>query len=106
MNTRTLLLIASICIALPAFARADEDDHGCSVATLHGGYGFTFTGTARTATGVSQRGGVGRYVLDGIGNLVGTVTINADGNVIRRPLVGTYIVDADCTGSIAITFTD
>ena len=104
MNTRTLLLMASLCTAWPAAIWADE--HECSVATLHGSFGFTFTGTARTPTAVSQRGGIGRYVIDGIGNLVGAITSNADGVVLRRPLVGTYIVDADCTGSIAIDFTD
>ena len=45
-------------------------------------------------------------MMDGQGNLVGAITSNADGVVLRRPLVGTYIVEADCTGSIAIDFTD
>jgi|SRR5690349_11657504 hypothetical protein len=104
MNARTLLLVAALCTAGSAAAWAD--DHECSVATLHGSFGFTFTGTARTATGVSQRGGIGRYEIDGMGNLVGAITSNADGVVLRRPLVGTYTVDPDCTGSVAVDFTD
>ena len=106
MNTRTLLLITSLCAAWPTALWADGPEHECSVATLHGSFGFTFTGTAHTPAGPSPRAGVGRYLIDGQGNLVGTVTINADGIVLRRPLVGTYTVDADCTGSIAITFID
>jgi len=104
MRTGTLLVIATLCTAWPATLLADE--HECSVATLRGGYGFTFAGTARTATGVSQRGGIGRYDMDGGGNLAGAITSNADGVVLRRPLVGTYTVDADCTGSIAVDFLD
>jgi len=104
MNARTLLLMASLCAAWPAGASADE--HECSVATLHGSFGLTFTGTVRTPTGVSQRGGIGRFEIDGQGNLVGAITSNADGAVLRRPLIGTYTVEADCTGSFAIDFTD
>jgi hypothetical protein len=106
MSARSLLLIASLCAAWPAAVWADDDEHECSVATLRGSFGFTFTGTANTAAGVSHRGGVGRWVLDGQGNLDGTVTINADGAVLRRTLIGTYTVEADCTGTIAVTFTD
>jgi hypothetical protein len=106
MNMRTLLLFASLCVAWPAAVRAAVDEHECSLATLHGGFAFTFTGTAHTAEGPFPRAGIGRLEFDGHGNLVGTNTTNADGTVLRRTLVGTYTVEADCTGSIAITFTD
>jgi hypothetical protein len=106
MNTRSLLLIASLCTAWPTAVWAQGEEHECSVATLRGGFGFTFTGTAHTPDGPSPRAGIGRFVIDGEGNLVGTNTTNADGIVLRRTLVGTYTVEADCTGSVAITFTD
>jgi YD repeat-containing protein len=104
MNARTLLLTLSLCLAASPALWAD--DHECSVATLHGAFAFTFTGTARTASGVSQRGGIGRYEWDGRGNLVGSITSNADGVVLRRALIGTYTVDEDCTGTIAVDFLD
>ena len=106
MKARSLLMIALLCGAWPTTAWADGDDHECSVATLRGSYGFTFTGTANTPGGPSQRGGVGRIVFDGLGNLIGTVTANTDGAVLRRTFVGTYTVEADCTGSLSNTFTD
>jgi len=106
MNARSLVLIASLCAVWPAAVAADGDEHDCSVATLHGSFGFTFTGTANTPGGPSQRGGVGRFVFDGLGNLIGTVTTNSDGAVLRRTLVGTYMLEGDCTGSLAVTFTD
>jgi hypothetical protein len=106
MNARVLLLIASLCAAWPVCLWADDDEHECSVATLHGSYGITFTGTANTPGGPSQRGGVGLVVYDGRGNLVGKVTLNIDGTVLRRTFVGTYTVAADCTGTISEMFTD
>jgi hypothetical protein len=106
MRARSLLIIASLCAAWPTAVWADDGDHRCSVATLQGGFGFTFTGTANTPGGPSQRGGVGRIVFDGLGNLIGTVTSNSDGAVLRRTFVGTYTVAADCTGSFSNTFTD
>jgi hypothetical protein len=104
MNRSTLLLMTAICLACPNGAWADE--HECSVETLRGSFAFTFSGTARTATGTSQRGGIGRYDMDGQGALTGAITSNADGVVLRRPLVGTYVVEADCTGSIVVDFLD
>src|SRR5437660_1361660 len=77
MNARSLLLIASLCTVWPAAVGADGDEHACSVATLRGSFGFTFTGTANTPGGPSHRGGVGRFVFDGLGNLIGTVTSNS-----------------------------
>jgi len=104
MKGSALLLMMTLCLAWPTALWADE--HDCSLETLRGAFGFTFTGTAKTATGASQRGGIGRYVIDGEGNIAGAITSNADGVVLRRPLIGTYIVEADCTGSIAVDFLD
>jgi len=104
MTARTLLVLVSLCAAAPTTASAD--DHECSIATLRGAFGFTFSGTVRTATGVSQRGGIGRFEIDGQGNIAGAITSNADGVVLHRPLVATYTVDADCTGTIAVDFLD
>jgi hypothetical protein len=103
MTARTVLLIVSLAIAAPAAA---ADDHDCSTATLRGAFAFTFSGTARTAAGVSQRAGIGRYEMDGEGNIAGAITLNADGVVLHRPLIGSYIVAADCTGTVAVDFLD
>jgi hypothetical protein len=107
MNVRALLLTASLCAAWPVGVWADDDEHECSVATLHGSYGFIFTGTANTPGGPSPRAGVGRIEYDGRGNLLGTLTLNIAGTVVlRRTFVGTYTVAADCTGTLSETFTD
>jgi hypothetical protein len=106
MNARVLLLIASLCAAWPVCLWADDDEHQCSVATLHGSYGFTTTGTANTPGGPSHIGAVGLVVYDGRGNFVGKATVNIDGTVLRRTFVGTYTVAADCTGTLSETFTD
>jgi hypothetical protein len=106
MNAGTLLLTVSLFAAWPAAVWADDDELQCSVATLHGSFGVTFTGTANTPGGPSQRGGIARVVFDGRGNLVGKASSVADGAVFLRTFAGTYTVAADCTGSISQMFTD
>ena len=53
MNGRIVLLIASLSAAWPTAVCADDDERQCSVATLRGSYGVTFTGTANTPGGPS-----------------------------------------------------
>ena len=106
MNAGTLLLTVSLFAAWPTAVWADDDEHQCSVATLHGSYGFTTTGTANTPGGPSHIGGVGLIVYDGRGNFVGKATVNINGTVLRRTFVGIYTVAADCTGTLSETFTD
>jgi len=106
MNARVLLLTISVFAAWPTAVWADDAEHQCSVATLHGTYGFTTTGTGNTPGGPSHIGAVGPVVFDGHGNFVGKATVNIDGTVLRRTFVGTYTVAADCTGTLSETFTD
>jgi hypothetical protein len=106
MNAETVLLTVSLFAAWPTAVWADDDEHQCSVATLHGSFGVTFTGTANTPDGPSQRGGIARTVFDGRGKVVGKASSVADGAVFLRTFAGTYTVAADCTGSMSTMFTD
>jgi hypothetical protein len=52
MVTATMFILALILvgrISIPML-RADDDDHGCSPATLHGGYGSGTTGLINSST--------------------------------------------------------
>ncbi len=108
MKIRPTLLLMFLFVFLPATLRAQnkKESPECTVATLEGSFGFTFTGTARTPDGPSPRAGISRYTFDGNGSLSGTQTTVADGMTRRRTLVGSYTVDSDCTGRVVITFTD
>jgi hypothetical protein len=41
--------------------------------------------------------------LDGAGNLSATVTASENGNLSTFPYTATYVVNADCTGSVTST---
>lgn len=76
---------------------------GCSNRTLKGTFGVTFSGTAAVGGFEGKSGAVvGLFSFDGNGYVTATVTANANGTVLRRQAAGTYAVNPDCTGSIAI----
>ena len=45
---------------------------------------------------------IGRQTFDGRGNTDATATLSANGNIIRVTVQGTYVVNPDCTGSLAL----
>jgi hypothetical protein len=81
---------------------ADDDDGGscprnCSLRTLNGCYGFTFSGSI---IGVGPIVGIGVTNYDGQGHFTGTETVNVNGSGgIPQTSTGTYTVNSDCTGS-------
>ncbi len=86
----TLVAVAAL-IALPATfpggtlpkVHAQEDTpQPCSVATLNGRYGLTFSG------------------FDGNGNLSAVETVSLGGLIHPVNLPGTYTVNSDCTGTL------
>ena len=90
-------------------AKADGDDKGgcpgnCSLRTLNGCYGFTFSGTI---LGFGPIAGIGVTNYDGQGHATSTQTLNINGSGgIRDTVTQTYTVNSDCTGSTVITQTD
>ena len=78
----------------------------CSLHTLKGQYASTISGWVTPSTGDRQPyGATGSVVIDGHGNITGTIVQSLDG-VITGPftLTGTYTVDPDtCTGTASST---
>jgi len=86
---------------------------GCSVATLNGNYGFTFSGFQLQSPGSGKgRGksvpfyGEGLATLDGAGNFSFAFTFSQNGALPHDSYLtstgsftGTYTVNPDCTGS-------
>jgi hypothetical protein len=88
---------------VPSVQAKDEgDDKGgcpgnCSLRTLNGCYGFTFSGTI---LGLGPIAGIGVTNFDGQGHLTSTDTVNINGSGgIPETGTGTYTVNSDCTGS-------
>jgi hypothetical protein len=101
--TKATLLAAITLPALSGTATAGgTDDYGCSNATLKGEYAFGVL-TVASATGPGVVAGI--KVFDGQGNFTQRDYI---GNSVPAEFAppgqeqGTYIVNADCTGSMVI----
>jgi hypothetical protein len=78
--------------------------HNCSLSTLNGCYGFTFSGTI---LGLGPIAGIGVINYDGQGHAAITQTLNINGSGgIPTTVTATYTVNSDCTGSEVVTQTD
>jgi hypothetical protein len=112
MNTnilKTSVAAAGVLIMFAGVAFAQEQSgkvKECSIATLHGGFGYTSTGTLLDTYVPPPLAGpfaeVGRQTFDGKGNTEGTATLSANGNINKVTIEGTYTVNADCTGSMTL----
>ncbi len=93
--------------------RADEQNAPpCSVRTLKGNYGqsFQFLNTFPSNAGQpiifgthTPGAGIGLVTFDGEGGYIAQLTISVGGRIVRSPRTGTYTVNANCTGSIALS---
>lgn len=98
-------------VALNGAARADENEV-CSLATLHGDYGFTISGQILGGPAPGPVSGVALTTFDGQGGLQQTDFVVKSGapagspDAFRTGESGTYTVNSDCTGTATINFPD
>jgi hypothetical protein len=72
---------------------------GCSERSLRGNYGFQINGNI---IGLGPIAGTALVTYDGAGNFTQIDNVNINGGgipVLNRPGSGSYIVNADCTGT-------
>jgi hypothetical protein len=84
-----------------------KEKRGCSLGALKGTYSVQGEGTV-----VAQVPGwpsppfpfaeVGRYVLDGAGNISGNYTWNVDGTIMTGTVTGTYTKEGTCIGTMVL----
>ena len=107
MKLRMQLTAVASLLILVAFAASARGQSGpCSNATIRGKYGFTITGQILGAGPVT---GVTLAIYDGQGHMTQVDHVLLNGNpptVQWRPATGTYTLNADCTGTEEIDFTD
>lgn len=102
-----VLLVSSLVIAIPALLPAANShrERSCSNLTLHDSYAYSADGYVIQALGdfpLTPIAEAGRYDFDGSGGFTTTNTLSFGGTIIPRAATGTYIVNADCTGSADI----
>jgi hypothetical protein len=102
--TLPILFLAALYLNITPAARAQDESGGCSNATVAGKWGFTTNGTV---VGIGPRASLGIFTLDGAGNLRnGKATSSLNGSVTDETFSGTYSVNPDCTGKLAIEIFD
>jgi hypothetical protein len=105
-----LTAVASLLFLVMSAASAHGGQPGaCSNAIIKGEYGFNFSGQFLGGPAAGPITGAGMLVFDGQGNLTEVDHIVSNGNpppVQWRSATGTYTVNADCTGTAEIDFTD
>ncbi len=96
---RTAFLTMLIAAMVMPAARA-RGEGACSNLTVAGKWGFTTSGTV---VGIGPRASLGIFTLDAAGNLLnGKATASLNGVVTDETFSGTYTVNPDCTGKLAI----
>lgn len=96
-----IIFAAAVVASMAAPAQADDHHHQCSLAGAAGNWGFTDSGTV---VGVGPRTAVGILTLDAAGNVLnGEATSSLNGSIAAETFSGTYTVNSDCTGTLAVT---
>jgi hypothetical protein len=90
-KTRFFTLAALLVLAISVSSSASETN--CSNASLNGSYALHAT---REIKNVGPFAAVGRFVLDGNGNLSGTLWQRINGNNVVETLTGEYSVSSNC----------
>jgi len=99
VRTALATILGATFLGLVPAARA-QDEGGCSNASVAGKWGFTTNGTV---VGIGPRDSLGIFTLDGAGKLVnGRATASLNGTITDEMFSGTYSVNPDCTGKLAI----
>ena len=86
----------------PAFAQ--EEPVPCTAATLNGLYIFDASGFTALPTGWTPKAVVESLRMNGDGTLSAVATANVGGNLLGGDFhlaTGSYIVNPDCTGTLA-----
>ena len=97
---RLVIAISALLISMtPAWGQ------WCSALTIRGTYGLVCTGTMSPAAGAPQVAfsAIGTAVGDFNGTFTGIAKASIGGAIVDQTVVGTAIIDNDCTGTISYT---
>ena len=92
----SLMLLAGICITLPAHAQ-------CNNSNINGTYFYVLGGSVKSGTDTLSYSELGKVVADGRGGLTGQTTSSAGGVLATMPVTGTYSLQPNCSGTATAT---
>ena len=109
VNGGVATAVASLLLLVTSATSGRGQSGPCSNATVRGEYGFTISGQILGGPAAGPVTGVAMTSFDGQGNLTQVDHVLVNGNppaVQWRPATGTYTLNADCTGTMELDFTD
>ena len=98
---RPLAALLSFAISLSPLSVSAQQAH-CSLRTLKGQYLLSGRGYIEPGDPGVQRVHRGLLVFDGVGNVTGKQSSSRGGKIGHEKLQGTYTLDADCLGPMAV----
>jgi len=111
MNRHSFRIACIVVLVIGLAGAAAAQDRRCSNDTLKGAWGYTETGSvilpaslpAPYGGTVVTAAAVGRYDFDKAGNFEGEQNSSSNGVVGPDTKLGTYTINADCTGTLTLT---
>jgi len=97
VHSALAIAIFSVASLLPTEAQAAQ----CSLSSVAGTWAYTYTGTAFVPNPLPVAA-VGQARLDSQGNFTGSQTHTLAGQTEVEDISGTYTVNRNCTGSMAV----
>src|SRR5262249_23977164 len=96
------LFAAAVMIAGCAIAHGQAMPY--DVSSVSGGYTYTVNGSATDPNNgsLTRIAEAGRLTADGAGNMTGVDTVIIAGSVVRRTFCGTYTINSEGTGALAL----
>jgi hypothetical protein len=98
-----LACIAGVILLGPSVTTKANAQSGFSNFSLKGDYGYGIQGSVN---GVVPLAGFGLLTADGSGGVTGTETTQSAAGLLSRTFRGTYVVNADGSGTLNIDYTD
>ena len=96
----TLALISFALLVASLAPRAQAAT--CTLASVAGNWGYTYSGTLLLPSGPVPVAAVGRYTETADGNISGTQTRTVAGDTAQEMIKGSQTVNSDCTGTATI----
>lgn len=102
LSAVVVMFLGTLVLGPVSYAQSVEDqdrDDVCTVANLHGSYGYFLSGPL---IGLGPVAAVGIVTLDGAGGLSARDTVSNNGVIGHRNGPGAYTMKSNCTGSVSL----
>jgi len=102
LSAAAVTFLGAVVLSPVSYSQSVEDqatDDVCTVASIHGSYGYHLSGPL---IGLGPVAAVGIVTLDGAGGLSARDTVSNNGVISRRNGPGAYTMNSNCTGSVIL----